>query len=160
MPPCPVPVPVRLAVPSAAAAYTRDRPLRAQIPSRTAGVLVLATLTLTGCASSSVTRTETTLPSDEFGADVPVRVTATAVKPSLLHLYNGIRATFVNEDAVPRRLGVDAARSDSAGCSALALVLQPGERRTTPDLPRFAVCYFRDEQRPGDTAFQGAVVTH
>src|SRR3954467_7767051 len=113
------------------------------------------------CSGSSVTRTAGPATStDDFGADVPVRVTATAGKPSLLHLFEGLQATFVNEDNVARTLAVDPVRSDQAGCSAVGLVLQPGERRTTPTLPRFAVCYFVDAQRPADPAFQGVVVTH
>jgi hypothetical protein len=109
-----------------------------------------------------VTRTAgpATSTTDEIGADVPVRVTASAVKPSLLHLFNGLQATFVNEDTVARTVAVDAARSDQAGCSAVGLVLQPGERKTTAVLPRFALCYFLDPQRPSDPAFQGLVVTH
>ena len=98
---------------------------------------------------------------DDYGADIPVRLTAAAVKPSTLHLFNGLQATFVNEDAAVRSLVVDtASRSDQAGCAALTSVLQPGERRTTEILPRFAACYFRDAQRPADAAFQGVVVTH
>jgi hypothetical protein len=143
------------------AAYTRTRAMRA--PRNRIGIAVAAlvgALSL-ACSGANVTRTAgPATSSDEFGSDVPVRVTATAVKPSLLHLFEGLQATFVNEDTVPRTLAVDAARSDQAGCSAVSLVLQPGERRTTPTLPRFAVCYFVDAQRPADTAFQGAVVTH
>jgi hypothetical protein len=128
--------------------------------SVTAGALVLGVLAL-GCAGSSITRTAgPATGNDDIGADVPVRVTPSAVKPSLLHLFNGLEATFVNEDTVARTIVVDAARSDQAGCSAVGLVLQPGERRTTPALPHFALCYFADAQRPTDTAFQGLVVTH
>jgi hypothetical protein len=125
-----------------------------------AGALALGVLTL-ACAGSSITRTAgPATGNDDIGADVPVRVTASAVKPSLLHLFNGLEATFVNEDTVTRTVVVDAAKSDQAGCSAVGLVLQPGERRTTPALPHFALCYFADAQRPGDAAFQGVVVTH
>jgi len=129
---------------------------------RRAGLLAAVTLALTACGGSHVTRTELppTNSSDDIGADVPVRVTAAAVKPSTLHLFNGLQATFVNEDTAPRSIAVDAARSDQAGCAAVAMVLQPGERRTTDPLPRFAACYFRDAQRPAETAFQGVVVTH
>jgi hypothetical protein len=126
-----------------------------------AGVVAIGALTFAG-SGSSVTRTAgpATGTSDDFGADVPLRVTASAVKPSLLHLFNGLQATFVNEDTVPRTVAVDGARSDQAGCSAVGVVLQPGERRTTAVLPRFALCYFLDAQRPTDQAFQGLVVTH
>jgi hypothetical protein len=125
-----------------------------------AGALALGALTL-ACSGSNVTRTAGAATStDDFGADVPVRVTPSAVKPSLLHLFNGLQATFVNEDAVARTIVVDAARSDQAGCSAVGLVLQPGERRTTRALPHFALCYFADAQRPTDSAFQGLIVTH
>ena len=94
-------------------------------------------------------------------ADVPVKITATAVKPALLHLFNGYEATFVNQDSVPRTVGADVARSDQAGCVAVGVgLLQPGETRTSARLPGFAACYFRDEQRPADAAFQGVVVTH
>jgi len=129
---------------------------------RRAGLLAAATLVLTACGGSHVTRTEfpPTNSSDDIGADVPVRVTAAAVKPSTLHLFNGLQATFVNEDTAARSIAVDAARSDLAGCAAVAVVLQPGERRTTDPLPRFAACYFRDAQRPAEAAFQGVVVTH
>ena len=129
---------------------------------RRAGLLAAATLALSACGGSHVTRTESppTNSSDDIGADVPVRVTAAAVKPSTLHLFNGLQATFVNEDTAARSIAVDAARSDLAGCEAVAVVLQPGERRTTDPLPRFAACYFRDAQRPAETAFQGVVVTH
>jgi hypothetical protein len=125
-----------------------------------AGALALSALTL-ACSGSSITRTAGPATSTEdFGADIPVRVTPSAVKPSLLHLFNGLQATFVNEDAVARTIVVDAARSEQAGCSAVGLTLQPGERRTTPNLPHFALCYFADAQRPADPAFQGLVVTH
>ena len=96
-----------------------------------------------------------------FGADVPVRITTAAVRPELLHLFEGLEVTFVNEDAVPRTIAVDAARSDQAGCAAIGTgPLQPGETRKTPALPRFTTCAFRDAQRPGEAAFQGVVVTH
>jgi hypothetical protein len=86
---------------------------------------------------------------------------AHAVKPSLLHLFNGLQATFVNADAIPRTVAFDAARSDLPACSAVAVgVLQPGERRITDPLPRFAACYFLDGDRPTDMALQGVVVTH
>jgi hypothetical protein len=125
-------------------------------------VVIAATLALAACGGTTITRTVSapTNTSDDFGADVPVRVTAAAVKPSTLHLFNGLQATFVNEDTAARSIAVDAARSDQAGCAALTIVLQPGERRTTDVLPRFAACYFRDAQRPADAAFQGVVVTH
>jgi hypothetical protein len=123
---------------------------------------IAATLALAACSGSNVTRSTgpITNTDDTIGADIPVRITASAVKPATLHLFNGLVATFVNEDAAARGVAVDAARSDQPGCAAVALVLQPGERKTTPALPRFAVCYFRDAQRPGDVAFQGVVVTH
>jgi hypothetical protein len=125
-----------------------------------AGALALAAGTL-ACAGSSITRTAgPATGNDDVGADVPVRVTPSAVKPALLHLFNGLEATFVNEDTVARTVVVDAARSDQPGCSAVGLVLQPGERRTTAALPHFALCYFVDAQRPADAAFQGLVVTH
>ncbi|HEU0106887.1 MAG TPA: hypothetical protein VFT38_11995 [Vicinamibacteria bacterium] len=129
---------------------------------RRCGLLGAATIALTACGGSHVTRTESapTNSSDDIGADVPVRVTAAAVKPSTLHLFNGLQVTFVNEDTAARTIAVDAVRSDLAGCAAVAVVLQPGERRTTEPLPRFAACYFRDAQRPAETAFQGVVVTH
>lgn len=125
-------------------------------------MVIAATLALAACGGTTITRTVSapTNTSDDFGADVPVRVTAAAVKPSTLHLFNGLQATFVNEDTAARSIAVDAARSDQAGCAALTIVLQPGERRTTDVLPRFAACYFRDAQRPADAAFQGVVVTH
>jgi hypothetical protein len=126
-----------------------------------AGVIAAATLGLTACGGTTITRSASPVTStDDYGADIPVRVTAAAVKPSTLHLFNGLQATFVNEDSAVRNLAVDTARSDQAGCAALTIVLQPGERRTTDVLPRFSACYFRDAQRPADTAFQGVVVTH
>jgi hypothetical protein len=126
-----------------------------------AAFVIIATLVFSACGSSTITRSVSTpTNTDDYGADVPVRVTSAAVKPSTLHLFNGVVATFVNEDSAMRSLVVDAARSDQAGCAALTIVLQPGERRTTEPLPRFAACYFRDVQRPADTAFQGVVVTH
>jgi hypothetical protein len=129
---------------------------------RRAGLLAAATLVLGACGGTHITRTESapTNSSDDIGADVPVRVTAAAVKPSTLHLFNGLQATFVNADTTARSIALDAVRSDQAGCAAVAMVLQPGERRTTEPLPRFAACYFMDAQRPADTAFQGVVVTH
>ena len=124
-------------------------------------VVAAAALILSACGGSTLTRTVSTpTNTDDYGADIPVRITAAAVKPSTLHLFNGLQATFVNEDAAARSLVVDTARSDQAGCAALAIALQPGERKTTDTLPRFAACYFRDAQRPADTAFQGVVVTH
>ena len=111
-----------------------------------------------GCGrATTITRTEGGVTTD---ADVPVKIGAAAVKPALLHLFQGHVVTFVNEDRVPRTVGADAVKSDVAGCAAIGVgVLQPGEQRSAP-LPFFAACYFRDEQRPGDAAFQGVVVTH
>jgi hypothetical protein len=128
--------------------------------SRT-GLVIASLLALTACGGTSITRSVSTPTgsSDDFGADVPVRLTAAGVKPSTLHLFNGLQATFVNEDTAVRSLSIDAARSDP-GCAALTIVLQPGERRTSDVLPRFAACYFRDAQRPAEPAFQGLVVTH
>jgi hypothetical protein len=132
-----------------------------RIRIRLVGMIAAAALALAACGSSTITRSASTpTNTDDYGADIPVRVTAAAVKPSTLHLFNGVQATFVNEDTEVRSLAVDTARSDQAGCAALAIALQPGERKTTEPLPRFAACYFRDAQRPADTAFQGVVVTH
>ena len=131
-----------------------------RIRIRGAGMVAAAALALGACGSSTITRSSSAATNtDDYGADIPVRLTAAAVKPSTLHLFNGVQATFVNEDTAPRSLVVDP-RSDQAGCSALTMSLQPGERKTTEPLPRFAACYFRDAQRPADTALQGVVVTH
>jgi hypothetical protein len=128
---------------------------------RRAEIIAGLALVLGACGSSTITRSASAVTStDDYGADIPVRVTAAAVKPSTLHLFNGLQATFVNDDSAVRSLAVDTARSDQAGCAALTMALQPGERKTTDVLPRFAACYFRDAQRPADTAFQGVVVTH
>ena len=139
-----------------------DRGMGTQrIRIRGAGIIAATALALGACSSSTITRSSSAVTNtDDYGADIPVRLTAAAVKPSTLHLFNGVQATFVNEDSAVRSLAVDAARSDQAGCAALTIVLQPGERKTTDVLPRFAACYFRDAQRPADTAFQGVVVTH
>ena len=132
-----------------------------RIRIRGAGIIAAAALVLSACGSSTITRSSSAVTNtDDYGADIPVRVTASAVKPSTLHLFNGVQATFVNEDSAVRNLVVDTVRSDQAGCAALTIVLQPGERKTTEPLPRFAACYFRDAQRPADTALQGVVVTH
>jgi hypothetical protein len=132
-----------------------------RIRIRGVGIIAAAALVLGACGSSTITRTASAVSNtDEYGADIPVRVTAAAVKPSTLHLFNGVQATFVNEDATVRSLVVDTARSDQLGCAAVTLSLQPGERKTTEPLPRFAACYLLDAQRPADTAFQGVVVTH
>src|ERR1044071_3858589 len=113
-----------------------------RIRIRGAGIIAASALVLGACGSSTITRSASAVTNtDDYGADIPVRVTATAVKPSTLHLFNGVQATFVNEDSAVRSLAVDAARSDQAGCAALTIVLQPGERRTTDVLPRFAACY-------------------
>jgi hypothetical protein len=128
---------------------------------RRSGVVAAAMLALAACGSTTITRRDAApTNTDDYGADIPVRLTAAAVKPSTLHLFNGLQATFVNEDTAAHRLGVDTARSDQPGCAALAIALEPGERRTTETLPRFAACYFRDAQRPGGVALQGVVVTH
>jgi hypothetical protein len=128
---------------------------------RWSGVVAVATLALAACGGTTITRRDSApTNTDDYGADIPVRLTAAAVKPSTLHLFNGLQATFVNEDTAAHHLAVDTARSDQPGCAALAIALEPGERRTTETLPRFAACYFRDTQRPGDVALQGVVVTH
>ena len=107
--------------------------------------------------ATAITRTQDGVTTD---ADVPIHVGAAAVKPAVLHLFQGHVVTFVNDDRVPRTVGADAVKSDVAGCAAIGLgVLQPGEQRSVP-LPFFAACYYRDEQRPADAAFQGVVVTH
>jgi hypothetical protein len=128
---------------------------------RRLAVVAAATLVLVACGSTTITRSVSApTNTDDYGADIPVRLTAAAVKPSTLHLFNGLQATFLNEDTSVHRLAVDTTRSDQPGCAALAIVLEPGERRTTEILPRFAACYFGDAQRPGDVARQGVVVTH
>ena len=91
---------------------------------------------------------------------MPVRISDAAVKPALLHLYQGHVVTFINDDRLPRTLGVDAVKSDVAACATVGIgTLQPGEQRSAT-LPFFAACYYRDEQRPADAAFQGVVITH
>ena len=128
------------------------------VPSRGGLVALLAAAVAVGCGhATAITRTQDGVTVD---ADVPVKIGAAAVKPALLHLFQGHVVTFVNEDRVPRTVGADAVKSDVAGCAAIGVgVLQPGEQRSAP-LPFFAACYFRDEQRPGDAAFQGVVITH
>jgi hypothetical protein len=142
------------------AAYTARERMRKPRPARRAARALVLALLAASCGSTKITSSQTTFTSDELGADIPVRVTAAAVKPSTLHLYNGLQATFVNQDVVARTLVVDPVRSDQAGCAAVGLTLQPGEQRTTNPLPAFAACYFRDAERPEATAFQGVVVTH
>lgn len=126
------------------------------------GLVVAATLAAGSCGSSTITRSVGPVAgNDAFGADVPVRLVANAVKPSLLHLFNGVQVTFVNADTVPRTVAFDPAKSDLPTCSTVAVgVLQPGEQRTSDPLPRFAACYFRDGDHPADAALQGVVVTH
>jgi hypothetical protein len=132
-----------------------------RIRIRGVGLVAAAALVLCACGSTTITRSTSAVSNtDDYGADIPVRLTAAAVKPSTLHLFNGVQATFVNEDSAVRNLVLDTVRSDQAGCAALTISLQPGERKTTEPLPRFAACYFRDAQRPADAAFQGVVVTH
>ena len=132
-----------------------------RIRIRGVGLVAAAALVLCSCGRTTITRSTSAVSNtDDYGADIPVRLTAAAVKPSTLHLFNGVQATFVNEDTAVRSLVVDTVRSDQAGCAALTFALQPGERKTTEPLPRFAACYFRDAQRPADTALQGVVVTH
>ena len=99
--------------------------------SRT-GLVLASMFALTACGG---TTSPQRVPADEYRrrlrADVPVRLTAAGVKPSTLHLFNGLQATLVNEDTAVRSVSIDAARSDQPGCAALTIVLQPGERRTT-----------------------------
>jgi hypothetical protein len=130
------------------------------IRSRRAAVLGLLALLAAGCSQATITSSQTTIVDDNIQADVPIHVTATTVKPTTLHLFNGYVVTFVNDDTAVRTIAVDAAHSDQAGCAAIGMTLQPGERRLTDPLPHFAACYFRDAARPTDTAFQGVVVTH
>ena len=64
-------------------------------------LVAAAALALGACGSSTITRSASAVSNtDDYGADIPVRLTAAAVKPSTLHLFNGVQATFVNEDAV------------------------------------------------------------
>jgi plastocyanin len=130
---------------------------RFALPRRAAAAAVL--VLLAGCGAK-ITSSQTTITDDNIQADVPVHVSASAFKPTTLHLFNGLVVTFVNDDAVPRTIDFDPVHSDQKGCAAVDVTLQPGERRTTEPLPHFAACYFRDAQRPSDTAFQGVVVTH
>ncbi len=120
--------------------------------------LLSASAIATACArATTITRTQDGVTVD---ADVPVKIDAASVRPALLHLFLGHVVTFVNEDKVPRTVGADLVKSDVAACAAIGVgVLPPGEQRSA-SLPFFAACYFRDELRPGDAAFQGVVVTH
>jgi hypothetical protein len=128
---------------------------------RRVGMLALAALALVACGSSITTTPPVTGGSDDFGSDVPVHVTPTRLKPSLLHLFEGLEVTFVNDDSVARMVAVDPSRSTQPGCAAVGIgTLQPGERRTSAALPRFAGCYFLDPQRPSETSFIGLVITH
>ena len=136
--------------------------LAAMSPRGRARVIVFAAMIASACGSSS-SRVISAPTGDgiTFGADIPVRITREGMRPELLHLYTGIQVTFVNEDGAPRTVVADLPRSDQAGCAAIAIgPLQPGERRTTSDLPRFTTCYFRDADRGADAAFQGMVVVH
>jgi plastocyanin len=120
-------------------------------------VLAAAALAAACGGARAITRTQDGVTVD---ADVPVRISDAAVKPALVHLYQGHVVTFINDDRVPRTLGVDAVKSDVAGCATVGIgTLQPGEQRSA-SLPFFAACYYRDEQRPAAAAFQGVVVTH
>src|SRR3954470_16118939 len=110
-------------------------------PRRAAAAAVL--VVLAGCGAK-ITSSQTTITDDNIQADVPVHVSASAFKPTTLHLFEGLVVTFVNDDAVPRTIGFDPVHSDQTGCSVLDVTLQPGEGRATDPLPHFAACYFRD----------------
>jgi hypothetical protein len=89
-----------------------------RIRIRGVGLVAATALMLCACGSSTITRSASAVSNtDDYGADIPVRLTAAAVKPSTLHLFNGVQATFVNEDAAVRNLVVDTVRSDQAGCA-------------------------------------------
>lgn len=89
-----------------------------------------------------------------------VSITPTGVSPQVLHVWEGRKAGFVNEDTRPHAVFADPhpAHSDCSGLLSVG-TLAPGERRDVANLPIDA-CYYHDEGDPGNRAFQGLVLVH
>jgi len=84
---------------------------------------------------------------------------AAAFKLSDLHVYQGSRLTFVNNDVEthdvlsdPPHIHTDCPEMNTAG------FLVPGQSRTTDPLNRIMTCGFHDHTHEGDPAFAGKVI--
>lgn len=119
---------------------------------------LLALVPAINCTDEPLTRTQDGV---TFDIDVPVTFSGMGVRPGLLHLYQGRSVTFVNDDTVPHVVSADIVRSRPAECAVISVgVLPPGQRRVSSDLPPFGECYFYDESRKEDRAFQVLVLAH
>ena len=85
------------------------------------GLVAAAALVLCACGSSTITRSTSAVSNtDDYGADIPVRLTAAAVSRPPCTLQRG--AGHVRErDSAVWNLVVDTVRSDQAGCAALTI---------------------------------------
>jgi hypothetical protein len=113
---------------------------------------------LARCGSSRVT----TVSPQPVPTDQPPIITlrAAGADPIPLHLFNGPEVTFINADSVPHTIYPDPHPAhDSCRGLLKAVELQPGEQVKITGLP-FDACFFHDEARPTDRAFQGVVVVH
>jgi hypothetical protein len=119
------------------------------------GTMVLAA----GCGSSNVSTPPTTTPTPPPGPAVAV-ITATGIRVQVIHVWEGRRVTFENQDTQPHAVYSDQhpTHGECAGKMNLG-VMQPSERREITDLP-FDACYFHDDLQPGSRAFTGVVVVH
>ena len=125
---------------------------------RRRGVAPVLALVLAGaaCSSSRVTQS----PTSALQPPV-VTLSATGAAPTQLHLFTHEGITFVNQDARGHDIQFDAVHSTDPGCVAIAVGrLEAGQQRTSPVLPGLALCYYAAADTPGDTRFQGVVVTH
>lgn len=130
---------------------------RSTLVAAAALALVLA---LQGCGSASVSPPEgPPTPSPPLPPAIGT-FTATGVNPQVIHVFEGRKATFVNEDTRAHNIFSDAHPTHTQCGGAVNVgALMPGERREVVNLPIDA-CYFHDDNDPADRAFQGVLVVH
>ncbi len=89
-----------------------------------------------------------------------VSITSTGMSPQVLHVWEGRKAGFVNEDTQPHAVFADPHPAHTSCTGMLNIgTLAPGERRDVENLPIDA-CYYHDEGDPANMAFRGLVLVH
>ena len=123
------------------------------------GLPVLLILLAQACGSSAVTPQPGPSFTPPPGGYV-MAITATGPNPTTLHVWEGRKASVVNQDSRPRTIFSDP-HPDHNRCSGMLNLgtLAPGERRDLENLPIDA-CFFHDEDDPANAALRGLILVH
>jgi len=97
-----------------------------------------------------------TITADGFTLDA---ATAAVFKIDEMHLYQGSRITFINQDVIPHDVQSDPPLTHSE-CPEVASAgfVVPGQSRSTAPLDRLISCGFHDHFHEGDPKFGGRAI--